>query len=275
MANPAKTYVKSIAKKSRYRAIWLPGIPLQLGDYGVLEEGYFFRRLGNIRTIGDGGISFAIRPDETKDAFLSYGSDRGVTCRTELAGDVPLSKGQVTTKVTYEFSSKDAYIFELRDVEYTSIEDIAKVGQAIMGLFAQRENSPIWEKDYYVITELVTAASGTILVSNSSNGKLGLTVKGNFLKDLDIADATLGLSITYTQDMEVKSIAESGLTPLFRLSGIRSRGILRPTNVFEPRRLRQSPFSVANFTDTEVLNNLEKFDFAPEDFGYLFMEDDE
>lgn len=216
MNGPAEQYTKELSRKFGYRATWLPGSPLSLGDIGTLD-GAIFNRRGNLR---DKNINFEIVNDATGDD-LEYMSSGGVDISTKLAGKTApegSALGTIDAGVIVNFSKEKAIFFKALNTKNSFIKDITKVGDDVVNLFKNGH----WEKEYVVITELITAESATILISNSNNGKVELKANANIAATkIDIADAEFDWDTKFSRGMETKIISQAGNTPLFKLQGIK------------------------------------------------------
>ena len=209
-------YAKEIKKHLRYHATWEPGTPLKLGDFGVVEDGVFTY----MANVGDYGITFDVRNDNTKNSF-DYSSGNSVIVTAKLAGEIA-PKGSVLKEVDagfiVEFSKENAFLFKLNRTKAILVENKKKLGDEFIKCY-KKEN---WNEKLIVITELIEAESGTILISSGNESKIELKANAGIgIPGLDIADADLQLSILNDKNVTIKIIAEQGLTPLFNAMGVR------------------------------------------------------
>ena len=214
----SKKYTKELKKQFNYFATWLPGTPLELGDIGVFKNNHF-SKISNLEGFG---IQFEIEPDLTKST-IEHSSKGAVSITTKASGTIApqaSALGKVDAGITVEFSKENAILFKANDTTSPSIKNQITLGQQILTLFKEGK----WDKDWAVITEIVNAKSGTVLISSSSNSKIELKANGDVeAAKLDIADAELGLEVRYSKDLSTKIIAEEGLTPLFKASKVKGR----------------------------------------------------
>ena len=148
-----------------------------------------------------------------------------------------------------------------------SIENQLEVGNAILEKFRQGE----WNKDWAVITELVNTDSATILISNSSNSKIELSVSGNIAPGgVSIADVSAGLQVAFSRDMNTTLISKEKLTPLFKARAIKSNGPVGPL----PNLEKISRFNALDFDSQSLAMKREDlvFDFVTYD---VFGDDEE
>jgi len=226
MKGPKTQYTHEMYKKFGYFATWEPNRPLELGDVGVLYENEF-TRLFNISKRFE-SIKFDIFKDDTP-GDLEYSSEGSVTICTKVAGTIP-QIGSVLTEadagITIEFNNEKAVVFKANETISPSIDDTVRLGEDIIQLYREGK----WEKNWVVITELVKAGSASIFISNKKNGKVELKANANIqATNFDIANAEFSFSPAFSGGLETRIIAQKGLTPLFKVMGMKSRFSLPPT----------------------------------------------
>lgn len=217
-----ESYVKEIRKHLGYMAFWLPDSSYGLGTIGVIDDDGVFDPISDLESMG---IPFEVeqRPGKSN---IDYSSAGNVTLNTKSAGK--LLPGSKLTKADVGFvldmGRKHSILFQANEVTTTRIKDKVRLGKGIARLYKDE----IWKKEWVVITELKTAASTTIVISSSRNSHVELKVTASAKPaKLDIADASLGLDIVSEKGVSFKAIAEGGLTPLFKVSGISIDNITR------------------------------------------------
>ncbi len=223
MASAQKQYTNEMKRKFGYYATWNPGVPLKLGDVGTFRRNVFTR----ISDLESFAIQFEIRPDITKTP-LEYMSKGSVALTTKLSGNIA-PQGSVLANadagVIVDFSSENATLFKANNTTSPSIRDTVKLGEEIINLYREGK----WNKDWVVVTELIEAESATIIISNSAGGKLELKVNANIdAPYFDIADGKFNFSPSFSSGLETRIISGEGLTPLFKIMGMKSRLFLKP-----------------------------------------------
>ena len=254
MKSAQEQYTDEMKKKFGYYATWNPGLPMKLGDIGTFNDNQF-NCLSNIDNLG---IEFEIRPDETKTT-LEHNSKGSVCISTKLAGTIA-PQGSVLTNmdagIIVEFSKEYSTLFKAINTTTPSIKDKIKLGDEILELYKNGK----WNKKWVVITELVEAENATILISNDSNGKIELKANSNIdALSLDIADAELKFSTQFSRGLNTNIICAEGLTPLFKVMGMKTRIFLPP--IFTSKSV--SPFDLVT---PETARNEYKDDLY---FGYV------
>ncbi len=230
MASAQGQYTNEMKKKFGYYATWNPGVPLKLGDIGTFSDNVF-TRLSNLT---DRGIEFEIRPDETKTP-LEHNSEGSVSVTTKLSGTVA-PQGSVLTNldagIIVEFSKENSTLFKANNTTSPSIKDTIKLGEQVLKLYREGK----WNKNWVIVTELVEAENATVIISNNSNSKIELKANANIdAPTFDIADAEFKFSTQFSKGLETKIISAEGLTPLFKVMGMKTRIFLPP--IFKTKKV--------------------------------------
>lgn len=223
MASAQAQYTDEMKKRFGYLATWNPGVPLKLGDIGTLKNN-IFTRLSNVHDLG---LEFEVRHDPTQ-TILEHNSSGSVSITTKMSG-TSAPEGSVLTNldagIIVEFIKENSTLFKANNTTSPTIKDSINLGNQILQLY----RSGKWNKNWVVITELVEAESATILISSKSNSKIELKANANIeAPALDIADATFNFSTQFSRGLETKIVAEGGLTPLFKVMGMKTRIFLPP-----------------------------------------------
>ena len=207
-----KIYTKEIFKNLNYRPTWLPGVPMKLGTVGVIENGAF-RPITSLENLN---IPYDVILDAKQDT-LDYNSSTGVMITFKGAGETNEkfeAIGKASAGVLIEFSRRGAIVMQLKGVANHRIADQVSLNKELLRSVVLG-NTDQWQRDWVVITEVVQAETGTIVISNTENSKLELQASGS-VKPVNLVDASANLSVAKESQVSTKIIAESGLTPLFR-----------------------------------------------------------
>lgn len=260
----SKKYTQELRRQFGYFATWLPSAPLKLGDVGVLHKSEFTK----ITSLQELGVEFKEEADTSK-ADIEHNSKGAVSISKSAdakSENSPL--GNASVSISIEFSKENAILFKANGTSSPRIANQFKIGKDIKKLYQAGE----WDKNWIVVTEVVNAESGTILISSSANGKIELKASGKInAAEIDIADANMGLNTTFSKDLSTKIIAQDKLTPLFKASrlGFRKFAPLRGTKKNEATAIdansEQSDLMMNPELATEQANILE-FEELPLDF---------
>jgi hypothetical protein len=234
-----KTYVSELTRSLEYLPTWLPTTELRLGDL-VVASGDSLRRVGHI---GDCGLAFTPRFG-TSRANFEYLSSGGVSITSKLAGQIfagsTLAKAEAGLVV--RFSRADAIVFEASGCKSIFIADLEQLGRAIRKLHSAGE----WDRNVIIVTELIEAASVTVMISASHIAQVDLKANGDVRQGgISLSDLNAKLEAKHTVDVGFKIIASKGLTPLYRAGGIK-RTWLGDTR-FRPRSHDVAADQIYNF----------------------------
>ncbi len=221
MAAIYKTYIRDLNKKFGYQATWTPGTPLKLGDIGVFRN-HVFETIDNISN-DHFDFEMMVRKDESAEE-LEFVSSSSINISTKVKGSVapvgsPLSVDDAGFMVS--FGRKGGLVFKAKGVLTQRIMNQSELARYVKTAFSNGE----WEDGHYIITELKEAESATILYSVERDAEVAIRANGSLSNEaLDIADAGASLEIAFSKSMEIKIVASDGLTPLFKVRGIKVRG---------------------------------------------------
>jgi hypothetical protein len=175
-----------------------------------------------ITTLARLGISFETRQAEST-ADYEYTSSNGVSINFKAAGQLPALGSALTATdngVTVEFATENAVLFQAAHCRETIILGLDGLASQIISKHETGE----WQTGYAVVTSLVSSAAATILVSSGKNGRIDLLANTRVGGGgLVLADLNLNLCVAHASNMGTRIVAATGLTPLFRTSGLKKR----------------------------------------------------
>jgi hypothetical protein len=260
MAIPFKFYLSHISGNAGYRANWEPNRPLELGMIGKLTNGV----LDIVSTLQQEGLEPEVLKDVTPGE-IDYTSNQTVDIDIKLAGKAP-AVGSVLTEAdagfVIDFKSENAVVFQVKDTFTHQIVNVAKMEREIVARFKDNK----WPKDWLIITQLLEAVSATIIVSNSSNNRIEFKATANAgTANLKLTDANLGLTVAKEKGSSLKVIAQQGITPLYRVMGIRHPlfgKIQLDSKGIAPEAAREEKFKYQDFDPRELEDVPEEIDEA-------------
>jgi hypothetical protein len=213
----SKQYAREMNHKFGYFATWLPNVRLKLGDVGVVRE-QIFEPVSSLEQLG---IAFAIHRDG-QAADLDYTSSDAVSIEAKAFGAAhnPAATAQADGSISISFSRAEAVVFQASGCVMSRIADVKSLGEEILSRY-QRD---AWDSDHVVVTELITAAGGTILISNGQNAHIDLSLRGGAGSAMaKLAEAHANVSVTRAVGIGTRIVAAAGLTPLFKVAGVKRR----------------------------------------------------
>jgi len=197
-------------------ATWPLGAPVQLGDYGKMQHGYLFSRLGNIGS--DYGIKVTEKSGvETSWKYKSSKTDEvnikaGSNVNPNVPGGPPIA---VKANLTISFKRENAVYFNAAKCTYYGIDNQIAVNKRVLELFGQEQ----WDGDYVVVTSLFKAGATTAIISSSNNSAVTIEASGD-VPNIDLADASAGLFASSEKNVSLTVVAESGFVPLLGLAKV-------------------------------------------------------
>jgi hypothetical protein len=217
MSSPNIFYVTYMNSQTGYRATWAPDVPLKIGMIGKIDK---FGVFNVFSSLVKQGIPAEILSD-TSSAEMDYTSHESVSITTKAAGSVPVA-GSVLTSAdagfVFEFKSDQGVVFQTGGHKTHQLTNLEEIEQQIL----LKYDDGAWEKDLLIITQLAEADTATIIISNSSNVQLELKAKADVgTQELKLTDVSLGLTVARERGSTLKYITRNGLTPLYRVMGIR------------------------------------------------------
>jgi hypothetical protein len=243
--SPFRHYLKDINKSSGYRATWEPGKLLKIGQIGKIDPKGFFVVYSSLI---DEGFSPKVQSDDKSDT-LDYSSKGTFEITAKVAGEVSSSTNLQKSDAGFDIklNSEKSILFQIAGYTTEHIVNIGDMKKMILEKYRQGN----WEKDLVVITELVVAKSSTIIISTTKGTQLTLKANadvGN--KKLAITDASLNLGLVKETGSSMKFVATSGLTPLFRVMGLK-KPIFGPPDVKHIKG-PEDDFMVIDFKEEEL-----------------------
>src|SRR5262245_37804738 len=219
MSKPWDLYVKEMTKRFGYMATWTPGVPIELGDVGVVRDNVF-TRVTSLRSLD---IPVEVRSDPTEES-IDYSSSGSVSLTFKAAGQAPAAGSalvQAEAGLVIEFTRDGAVVFKAAGCVTPSIEDVEALKKQVLARYREGR----WNKDWAVVTEVVRARAATILLSERRGARVEISARGKVdAGAIDLTNVDIGLTVVSKRDMETTLISQGGLTPLFKARSVQARG---------------------------------------------------
>lgn len=211
-----KVYTARMHQKFQYRATWLPQVKMEVGQIGK----FYDKKWVVEGHLSDLGIDITAASNQVEGG-LEFTSQEGVSISTKLKGgsaNVLANVADAAADVTIAFGKENSIVFKANDVTLHQLEKKMFLKDKILTLWEKGT----WDKDYLIVSEVIEAASATIIVSGGANAKIELNASGDIGgKAFDLADAEAGFQVAKDNNIGVKVIAQSSITPLYNVLGIR------------------------------------------------------
>ncbi|MCL6102726.1 MAG: hypothetical protein M1292_09580 [Bacteroidetes bacterium] len=220
MGSIANVYADAV--KKHFKVLygnWEPGAPIELGDYGVME-GNIFIPMGKLKKDFPEfeGDFLQFTPDQTKDN-KEFKSEVGVEVSLLPKGSLSV-QGVELAKATLDikFSSKNMVYFNAAGCTTTRITNKAKLGEVLKQLLSAGR----WKKEYCVVTDLVQTERAIIAISNSGNAGISIEADSPLIEKINLADASIKMSLKTEKDIGYKVPADEGLMLLIGICKIKN-----------------------------------------------------
>lgn len=213
-----QNYVREMKQGfNNYLPTWVPQTRLVLGDIGT-RDGATFVGWSSLKSLGLSADQFGATPwgPPSPMAFQSKdGVEVSFKAGAELAKVAPtISDAKFGAEV--KFGKQGAVVFSLKDARVRRIEDGLALRKTILDLY----NRGLWEENWMLVSEIVQAASATILISDSAQSSLVLKSEAQVN---DIVDLSANVSAVFSSGAQIRFVAEEGLTPLFRAVKVKQK----------------------------------------------------
>jgi hypothetical protein len=210
MTSPVDSYTTELSNQFHYVATWTPGTVIRLGDIGELD-GHEFVPKSSIRSLGVKFSSTKASQPGSWDYQSSGSVSMAFKAKGQLSPDIPsIPKGKAGIGI--RFGREGATVVHAEGVASNRVADILGLEKAMWDLW----DRGIWQEGWALVTEVVTAARATILLSASSDGKVELEAMASASVPVGRASLEGSLSIAFSQGMHTTFVNDAGLTPFFR-----------------------------------------------------------
>ncbi|MCD7972841.1 MAG: hypothetical protein LUG18_09280 [Candidatus Azobacteroides sp.] len=211
---PVRQYTKEMYRKFGYFATWMPGIPIELGDVGTIENN-IFTKFTDLQSEAL-KIEFKSKTKENKD-FIEYKSEGQVNLSVKFAGTLPRPGSKLTEAdagIMFDFKKANSVYFRAKDVSFLQIDDLLDLQQKLL----QPDIRKIWKKNWVIVTQVVCAEALAVMLSNKKDATVELKANANIsaIKP-DILDAGFEFTTRNDSGMETSYLSENRTSPLFKV----------------------------------------------------------
>lgn len=213
MASVRNDYLRAMRDLwgGEYWSTWQPSVRLGLGDIGSIENGDFVP----IDDLGSKGIELEpVSAAQRDDLF--YDSNGQAKVELKLTGALAQGFSALTTAdagARITFSNGASVFVLLRGLRETRVRNVPALVEEVI----REAWKGWWQKDFAVITHLVTASSGTILLASQREAAVELRASAGVGNGgLNIADLAAGVNVARSHGMGFQLTTTETLTPFFR-----------------------------------------------------------
>jgi hypothetical protein len=240
---------------SGYHAAWYPDTPHAIGAYGRMEDDVFVA-YGNIHDLG---VKYVIDQDTIPSA-LELNASKGVAITTKIEGETNaelLHIPKASAGLGIEFKNEGSFAISADQV----YEDrIMNPGALEAQLITLREQGK-WDSSFRVITGILRMPVATILISQSGDTKLELSLEGTSTPSIkELGKASVNANFLWESSAVMKYAPARNAVPIIQLHR------LAPGFLFFPPRLRTYAMERVEAPGVEELWRLVPDDEIPAGF---------
>jgi hypothetical protein len=221
MASTPRIFVRAMSSLwgHGYWVTWHPSTRHRLGDVGTDDEGRFV----GITSLAENQIASVTKPSDTKDD-LTWRSESGVNVTLKVSGQsspafTGIADGQAGALV--EFSRSNGILVAYRGLAESRLASQPALAEEML----RRYWLGTWPLDWCVVSHLVTAHSGTILMASNGSSAVELAAQASTGSGaFTFADLAAGVRIARSTGLALELLG-AGFTPFFRIVRLRKRFI--------------------------------------------------
>jgi hypothetical protein len=189
-------YIRAFHKELDKWAVWQPGSPADVCDYGVIDHGKW-TKLGSLWDLLERTEKDVIK--ETPPANLMFGSasasaiDAGVNTPAVVGASVQLT-----------FSNQNSFYVRAYQSTERSHQNLQNLGERLLKL---EKN---WRKEWYLVVGVRTAARFSVLASSEAGGEIKVTAPLPELQSFLLGAANASASLQIAGSVGFSFIGKSG-----------------------------------------------------------------
>lgn len=253
-------------------------LPFKLGHIITFDKQSGFEVMGHISDPHFNLQDF-IAKEVTGPALadIDFGSETGVNVDIKLKGDAVIPESRLSIDdagLVVEFQSEASYLLKTGDTKVHLIENIAELGEKVNNLYLTKR----WNRNWFVITQLIEAQRTTLLISKSANSKIEFKAlaKVDSLSEDDLVSAEVNLSVMTKKSMSTYIIGKEGpYYPLFKANGIKVKRLIpSPIGTSFESYYKVNPMNAYTIADLESENSHFKIVFEENHFEDEVLDND-
>lgn len=205
-----KKYASELRGQLGYIPTWLPSQLMRVGDVGLLTSSRPFQPT---TTLADLQIEMRISQGASTDR-IEYSSTRHVTVsqQADTSGTAP--GAAIASEINVDLSADGAVLFQARGCRPQQLTNRADIEADLR----MRLRTGEWQREWFVVTEVVHVESLTVFMASSSNANLVIGCNITTSSHVDIADASLGLYVKRSSGVTLSLLAHRETTPLYKVA---------------------------------------------------------
>ncbi|MEM9687208.1 MAG: hypothetical protein AAF934_09855 [Bacteroidota bacterium] len=253
--------------------------PYKLGHIITFDKRSGFEVVGHINNAHFNLTDFTpIEKCGNAKVDIDFGTETGVNIEVKLKGDAQIPNSRLTIEdigLVIEFENKASYLLKTGDTRVHFMENVAELGKKVNALYLDKK----WNRNWFVITQLIEAERVTLFISKSRNSKIELKAKTgtNTISEDDLASDNVHFSVLSKKEMNTNLIGKEGpYFPLFKANGIKVKRLFpQPIGSSYESINEVNPMNAYTIADLEKANSEFSIAFETYDFSEELLEEDD
>ncbi len=213
--NIARKYDKTLQRRYSFRAVWLPGTDIKIGDILILKDG----ALVSIGNIGEEGIPFGEEPVADMDTLDIKSA--GVS-KTLLQNNTKVTLSEIVpseeVELTISFNEENSYFLKTAKLSGRGMVSARGIAERIAG-------QANWDfQRNYVVHQVYHAEDFVFLGSSSKGSTVTFKGSGEAVRNFIRAGSSAELSRNGSHNLSIEVTDKAGGAVVMRLFRIKRNG---------------------------------------------------
>jgi hypothetical protein len=197
-----RRYVSAFRKNLNVWAVWWPGDTVDVGDFGIIDEGCF-RRKGSLREFA------LLQKKDIGRRTIADGLELGALGKFQSSAQMEASADNVASAMAeIDLSSSHGIFFRATDLTKSYFLAPTNVEQRLSdAIFA---NSIVWQSEWLLVHEVISAGSFVALSTLSQRGSLQVRGTIEALENLSVGKADARGKLELSSQSDFKVLGKSG-----------------------------------------------------------------
>lgn len=190
-----KKYVRAFRKELDAWAVWQPGTPVELCDYGVVEGGRW-SKLGSLWEILPRGEEDT--SEESEAAEFTFGS--AYVSDIETHADAPGGLASVTVR----FGTRDSLYVRASKSVFSRVANLQNLSHRVI---AAKDK---WERNWYLVTGIRSATKFTVLSASEPNSEVKVSATVPDIQSFLMGSISANAGVSFTGNVSFSFIGRLG-----------------------------------------------------------------
>lgn len=205
-----KWYHKLVKEKTGYNTTNLPTATLRPGDIGTMSKGTFHRDT----SLKELSIKYKTKKTPVDKNKYNFDSNKNYSINSKNKGEpntefeIPISNAGLNIKLNEE----KTVLFQLSNYVKINLENMNEISEKLLSLYQKGK----WKKQWYIVTEIIQASKGAIIISNSAQSQINVIFKADVkVEGIELADIESDTYYTNKSGDIIIQQASADFSPLF------------------------------------------------------------